>query len=139
MVLGIVFFTFAGLIRYAYVLHDSVTGSMILTEVLDEARYCHDETVSMEVFEQRGRSLGNPRLWLGEYRISMNEKASGLSGTAEAGDWGLQIDMKKSHAPAVLRGAAAVEEMERYIDDGSGVQTGDEPELHGSLSKDSAK
>lgn len=133
MVCGIVFLTLAGLIQYAYTLHDTVTGKMILTEVLDEVRYCKDEALETDEFEEKGNTLGNPRLWLGEYRIKIREHGTGLSGIAAAGDWETQIDLKKSYPSEFLRGIAAVEELERVINgDGSRVQAGDESELYGS-------
>lgn len=129
MVLSVVFFTFGALIRYAFVWHDTVTGTMILSEMLDIARYRDDEKMELQELEERGTGMGNPRLWLGAYSVSMQEGSDGIAGAAAAGEWGIRIDVKKSRPAEFLRGIAAVEEIGGFFNDGSGIQEGNESEL----------
>lgn len=135
MVLGAVLLTFGSVIRYAYQLHDTVTGAMILEETLEGARYCREEPAELHTFEETGTQMGNPRIYLGEYRIRLTEKGTKIVGTAEAGDWSLNMEMKKSHPAEILRKYSVIEEIgEKVNHDGSGVQTGNESELHGDSS-----
>lgn len=135
MVLGVVLLTFGSVIRHAYRLHDTVTGAMILEETLIGARYCREETVPLDTFEERGTRLGNPRIWLGEYRISLVEQGTKVSGTAEAGDWNCEMEMKKSQPAELLRKCSVIEEIGKKVSqDGSGIQAGNESELHGDSS-----
>lgn len=132
MVLGVVFFAISMLIRHAFCLHDTVTGTMILSEILDEARYCSEEEVSLQDLEERGAALGNPRLWLGSYQVQVQEGSDGFAGAASAGEWEIRIDVKKSRPANVLRGIAAIEEIGGFFDDGGGIQEGNESELSDS-------
>lgn len=69
MVLSVVLLSMAAFIRYAYTVHDMVTGSMILEETLERARNNVDEKKKTDSFEQEGSLMGNPRLYLGTYEI----------------------------------------------------------------------
>ena len=71
MVLGIVFLTIGALIKEAYILHDTVTGSMILEETMEKARYSRDGSENLKYYEQNGENLGSPRLWLGNYDLDL--------------------------------------------------------------------
>lgn len=140
MVLSVVLLTFGSVIRYAYRLHDTVTGAMILEETLEGARHCREETVALNTFEEKGTQLGNPRVYLGEYGISLAEKGTKIVGTAEAGDWSLDMEMKKSLPAEILRKYSVIEEIGEEVNhDGSGVQTGDESKLHGDSPGDGAQ
>lgn len=129
MVLGVIFFTFSALIRHAFTLHDTVTGTMILSEVLDAARYDFEGENVLQELEERGTKLGDLGLWLGKYEINMQEGSDGIAGAAAAGEWMTRIDLKKSRPADVLRGIAAVEEIGGFLDVGSGIQERNESEL----------
>ena len=132
VVLGIVFFCIASLIGQAYRVHDTVTGSMILEEALLRARGKDIEEIVVGEFEAYGETLGNPRLWLGEYEIELEISENRVSGTATAGDWSQMIEIEQFQPWQFLRRFDAIKEMsEELTDDGSGIQAGDEPELHG--------
>ena len=86
MVLSVVLLSMAAFIRYAYTVHDMVTGSMILEETLERARNNVDEKKKTDSFEQEGSLMGNPRLYLGTYEIHLKVGALTAEGDASAGD-----------------------------------------------------
>lgn len=111
MVLGVVLLTLGFVIQYAYTMHDTTTGAVILVEALEEARYCKDESISLDTFTQKGTQAGNPRIWLGEYHLELKEDNSTVSGIAEAGKWKMSIEMQKSRPAEKLRGYRLIEDI----------------------------
>lgn len=93
MVMGIVLMSLIAAIRYGCILHDEVTGAMILEESLEEARFIPAENRKEElvVVEERGTRLGNPRIYLGEYTVEIKDGWGSISGEASAGDWKLEM------------------------------------------------
>lgn len=133
LILGMVFMVMGVSIKEAYVVHDKATGSMILEEALEQAAYNRDEEIEDPYFAGQAEKKGNPRLWLGEYSVRIERRAGKLSGCASAGAWTLEIERGAFRPEAFLRRTAALMEMgNRQNDGGSGVQTGNEPELYGS-------
>lgn len=132
MVLGIVFFCFAVILKQAYVLHDTVTGTMILEEVLENVRVSRDAD-SAAVFTEQGEKTGNPRLWLGDYRLEIESNGEIISGKAHAGDWTQEMKMDMFHPGRFLRRFEAIKAVGKELrDGGNGVQEGNEPELYGN-------
>ncbi len=138
MVLSVVLFSLMVLIRHAYRLHDTMTGTMILEEITvcaaNDAEAGKEMTFDAwaEALEARGELLGNPRLWLGEYRIDLKASGDRLTGTAAAGDWTQEIEMERFRPGRFLRRVDALIEIGKGRQgDENGIQTGDEPELHG--------
>ena len=130
-VTGIVIVCLAGVIGLAYKTYDTVTGAMILEEVVQKARICSEEK-SEEYFENQGEFVGNPRLWLGEYQVEIDVGEYTVSGKASAGDWKQEIEIPVFRPGGFLRQYEALRELGKESgNDGSGVQTGDESELHG--------
>lgn len=72
IILSVVLLSLAAFIRYAYTVHDTVTGSMILEETLERARNNVNEKKTIDSFEQEGSQMGNPRLYLGAYELHLN-------------------------------------------------------------------
>lgn len=135
LVLGVVFMTIALLIQYAYTEHDKVTGTIILEEVLIRARKDYEEEYSDAFFEDVGKQLGNPRLWMGEYEIEISKKLNKIEGKASAGEWSKEIEVDLFRPSTFLR---QKDSLQRLMKDGEGnddrayrVQTGDEQELYG--------
>ena len=89
IILSVVLLSLAAFIRYAYTVHDTVTGSMILEETLERARNNVNEKKTIDSFEQEGSQMGNPRLYLGAYELHLNLGALTAEGDAAAGDWSL--------------------------------------------------
>jgi len=121
-VLGVVFLTMAAVIKKAYVLHDTVTGSMILAETMEKAAGSHDKEKDENYFKGYGEERGNPRLWLGRYGIELNMGEREIKGSAEAGEWKLGMEIKRFRPEVFLRRIEALKEMKNGQDDrGSGV------------------
>lgn len=122
MVLGIVFLALAAVIKEAYILHDTVTGSMILEETMEKAAYNCDIEKDETYLISYGEKRGNPRLWLGTYEIGLNIEERKVNGRAAAGDWNMQMEIKRFRPETFLRRAEALKEMGNgQADDGSGV------------------
>ena len=132
LVLGLVFMVMGMTIKEAYTIHDEITGSMILEEALERASYNRDEKKEDTYFTGQAEEQGNPRLWLGKYSARLKRKTGKISGYASAGAWALEIERGAFRPELFLRRTAALTEMGNGQDDGgSGVQTGNEPELYG--------
>ena len=71
IVMSVVILSLASLIRYAYTVHDTVTGGMILEETIERVRNNVDKKKTPDMFEAEGTRMGNPRLFLGEYTIGL--------------------------------------------------------------------
>ncbi|MCI8454475.1 MAG: hypothetical protein HFE84_07665 [Lachnospiraceae bacterium] len=99
------------MIQHAYRLHDTVTGSMILEETLERARQNRSEEKPASYFAEEGEKTGNPRLWLGSYSLKISVKERQAAGTAAAGDWIKEIEMKPFRPEHSLRSCQALLEM----------------------------
>lgn len=108
IILSVVLLSLAAFIRYAYTVHDTVTGSMILEETLERARNNVNEKKTIDSFEQEGSQMGNPRLYLG---------ALTAEGDAAAGDWSLHIERADIHPETFLRQQDALKKIKDRIDD----------------------
>lgn len=118
LVLSIVFFTVALIIQNAYVIHDRVTGTMILEETVERIRYSREERA--EEITREGKERGNPRLWLGHYEIQMKEDTKKARGKATAGKWSKEIEMKKFKPEQLIRKYRALMEIGEWAEkDGS--------------------
>ena len=141
-VLGVVMVCVCGLIRYAYETHDTVTGTMILEEVLLQAQRIEDVDGVVERSEQYrleayGEELGNPRLWLGPYNLDLQLNDGTIKGKADAGEWSQEMEMGRFRPGDTLLNFEVLKELEKeWKNDGSGIQAGDEPELYGDTSGD---
>ena len=135
MILGVVFTSIALLIQYAYTEYDKVTGTMILEETLIHARNSHKEEKTELDYEDMGRQLGNPRLWLGDYEIEISMKGDKVSGKATAGEWDKEIEMNTFRPSTYLRQKEFLEELLKggeENDEGEyRVQEGNESQLYG--------
>lgn len=134
MVLGVVFTTFLILIRMAYVRYDQLAGTMILQEMLENVRTDVADEVSPEEYVKKGKEIGNPRLWLGEYDLEFTEGVLSVSGTASAGEWKQEITMARFEPSAFIRrveGLCALKEAgKEAIHGGDRIQAGNEQELY---------
>ena len=102
------------------------------SDVYKRQSYNRDEKKEDTYFTGQAEEQGNPRLWLGEYSARLKRKIGKISGYASAGAWTLEIERGAFHPELFLRRTAALTEMGNGQDDGgSGVQTGNEPELYG--------
>ncbi len=117
IILSVVLLSLAAFIRYAYTVHDTVTGSMILEETLERARNNVNEKKTIDSFEQEGSQMGNPRLYLGAYEIHLNLGALTAEGDAAAGDWSLHIERADIHPETFLRQQDALKKIKDRIDD----------------------
>lgn len=134
MVLSVVIFSLAWLIGYVYQVHDMVTGSMILQEVMVKSRNLSDEQMELQL-EQYGEELGNPRLWFGEYQLEVEIGEDKNVGKADAGEWGLEMEVKPFHPGDFLRRYQVIMEMgEEAANDGNELSEGNEPKLYGDPS-----
>lgn len=135
IVLGIVFMSVALLIRYAYTEHDKVTGTSILQEMLIHVRQNYENEDAEAYFEDAGKQLGNPRLWLGEYEIEISSERSKVSGKASAGEWRKEIEMELFRPGMYIRQRDYLTELlkdgEEKDEGEHRVQTGNESELYG--------
>lgn len=103
VVIAVVLWSLGFMIREAYILYDEVTGSMILEEALENARYSPLDQDCEESLAREGEKQGNPRLWLGNYKIIIEKRQSSVKGKAVSGDWETQIEMKRHHPERFLR------------------------------------
>lgn len=117
MILSVVLLSLAAFIRYAYTVHDMVTGSMILEETLERARNNVNEKKTIDSFEQEGCHIGNPRLYLGAYEVHLKLGALTAEGDAAAGDWSLHIERADIHPETFLRQQDALKKIKDRIDD----------------------
>lgn len=118
LVLSIVFFTLASMLQKAYVVHDQVTGTMILEETVERIRYGREEK-NAEILKE-GERLGNPRLWLGRYELQIEGNKDKIEGRASAGKWSKEIEMKKFWPEQLIRRYRALMEIGEWAEkDGS--------------------
>lgn len=131
--LGIVFLTLTAVIKDAYILHDTVTGSIILEETVAKAAYNRDEEKDAAYFADWGEETGTPRLWLGAYRVELEIEERKAVGSAAAGDWDIRMELQRFRPEVFMRRIEALAEMGK-MQNGSegGISTGNEPELYGS-------
>lgn len=117
LVMAVVFWALGFMIKQTYILYDRVSGSMILQEAVENTRYapagCGGEFASV------GERQGNPRLWMGEYHITIKETGSKVKGTALAGSWQSEIEMKVNRPERFLRRIQALLEKRCAPDDSS--------------------
>ena len=151
LVMSIILFSIMFLICYVYQVHDTVTGAMILEETVMKARVlCEEEpkyvwkmakqAVSVGEMEHYGETLGNPRLWMGDYKVDTEIQNGMVSGVASAKDWKLEIEISKFQPAQFLNRYEALREIrEELTDDGSGIPERNEPELYGDSSGDHAR
>lgn len=129
-IMGILLWTMGFVIRTAYIIHDQVTGAMILQEAVEKARNGKEESERNTACQEEAVRQGNPRLWLGNYLVHMGGTAGTACGAAEAGDWFLQIEMKRNRPDTFLRIIQALMEKRGGADeDQSGIPERDEPQL----------
>lgn len=112
MVMSVVLLTLGTVIRAAYLLHDEVTGTMILEEAVSKACYRMEKEEDASEFSRWGTETGDPRLWLGDYRTDIRIHGGKVSGSARAGDWKMQIERKEFRPELFLRRLEALKEME---------------------------
>lgn len=118
MVLGVIFLVIAVILRQAYLLHDTVTGTMILEEVLENARVDPAEDLEVEILEKRGEAMGNPRLWLGEYQMELEVNRENVYGKAMAGDWMQEMEIEVFRPGRFLRRWETIKEIGKGMSDG---------------------
>ena len=130
-VMSIILFCISILLSQAYRLHDTVTGAMILEEVLIQAgMFCdvegiqlfesEDADATIRELEQYGEQMGNPRLWLGNYEIHADVKKNHVSGSAKAGNWELEMEIGQFRPGHFLNMYESLKEMGKEpADDGS--------------------
>ncbi len=109
-VIPIIFFTLMLIIQRAYIIHDTVSGSMILEESVERVRYNTDKDLKPEIFAEEGEEKGNPRLWLGEYEMDITRDPLRTAGSASAGDWQQKIDMNTFDPARFIRVTRAAKE-----------------------------
>lgn len=122
MVMGVVVIMLLAVIRYGCILHDQVTGSMILEEALIKTRYLPEDMLKdgLERAETEGTEMGNPRIWLGEYGIKVENGLTKISGEAIAGDWKKEIKISKFRPGDFLRKYEIMKELDEGAEmDGS--------------------
>lgn len=118
IVSSVVLLAIGTLIKEAYVLHDKVTGAMILEETLEQAAGNVEKDRDDDYFAKRGENLGSPRLWLGKYSVKISRKQGRIIGNAWAGNWELQIERKKFSPHEFLRRVQALAEIEKGLGNG---------------------
>ncbi len=143
LVFTLVILCIGALIGAAYRVHDTVTGTMILEEVLVKARswdedreyLCNkkrNESDYIKQLEIYGEELGDSRLWLGTYQLDVEVDGDKITGQASAGDWKQEIETDRFQPGVFLQRYEAVREIkEELSNDGSGIQTGNESKLYG--------
>ena len=117
LVLSVVLLSLASMIRYAYTVHDTVTGSMILEETIERAQKNVDDEKTVEMFEKEGSAAGNPRLYLGTYKIRLKEGLVAMQGDASAGDWSLHMERAEFHPETFLRQQDALKKIKDRIEE----------------------
>lgn len=117
IVMSVVILSLASLIRYAYTVHDTVTGSMILEETIERVRNNVDKKKTPDMFEAEGTRMGNPRLFLGEYTISLKTGITGITGDASAGDWHLSMERTDFQPATFLRKQDAAKKIMDRLED----------------------
>ncbi len=136
MVLSVVFMTLALMIRYAYMGYDRVTGTMILAETVINARENRDDECSDTYFEEVGKCLGNPRLWMGEYMIEIETNTKGTAGKASTDEWSQEIEIKAFRPDDFLRQVDGLKSLAKSGDEkdenGYRIPERDESELYGN-------
>ncbi len=118
LALSVVFLAIAVLIRHALCVHDMVSGSMILEEMVEKIRFRKDGDEWENVYEAEGMRKGNPRPYLGDYKIDIQLESRQASGTAKAGGWEGQIYMKRFQPETFLRQMEAMLEIGDVMDAG---------------------
>ncbi len=124
-VIPIIFFVLMLIIQRAYIIHDTVSGSMILEESVERVRYRTDHDLKPEVFADQGEEAGNPRLWLGSYTVEITEDLLRTGGKASAGDWREEIDMNTFDPARYLRVTRAAQELWSTIHDDTDTKSRD--------------
>ena len=117
IVMSVVILSLASLIRYAYTVHDTVTGSMILEETIERVRKNVDKKKTPDMFEAEGTRMGNPRLFLGEYTIGLKTGITGITGDASAGDWHLSMERTDFQPATFLRKQDAAKKIMDRLED----------------------
>ena len=117
IVMSVVILSLASLIRYAYTVHDTVTGSMILEETIERVRNNVDKKKTPDMFEAEGTRMGNPRLFLGEYTIGLKTGITGITGDASAGDWHLSMERTDFQPATFLRKQDAAKKIMDRLED----------------------
>lgn len=105
IVMGVVLMVLLSMIRYGCILHDQVTGAMIAEEAVIQARFLTEnrKADSLQLLEEQGKTIGNPRIWLGEFFLEIREVFGVVSGVAAAGDWKLEMSIPKFRPGDFLR------------------------------------
>lgn len=119
IVMAIVLSALGFMVKKSYILYDEVTGAMILEEALENARYSKAGAKKGVDFAEKGEQQGNPRLWLGQYEITIAETNGWVKGRAEAGTWQKQIEMRRHDPGRFLRRVQALLEKRCMPDDDS--------------------
>ena len=117
IVMSVVILSLASLIRYAYTVHDTVTGGMILEETIERVRNNVDKKKTPDMFEAEGTRMGNPRLFLGEYTIGLKTGITGITGDASAGDWHLSMERTDFQPATFLRKQDATKKIMDRLED----------------------
>jgi len=117
LVLTAVFLTLALIIEHAYVVHDQVTGGMILEETVEKIRYRKETGERTDELRMEGECRGSPRLWLGDYGLQIKEDSAKIDGKASAGDWSREIEMKRFEPEQFLRRYQALTEIGEWIEE----------------------
>ena len=121
LVMGIVLWTLGFVVKEAYILHDEVTGTMILQEAVEVARTRAEEGAAQDISEL-AEKRGNPRLWLGTYDAELEIENKSVNGRAAAGEWEKQIEMKQSCPETFLRQVQALlEKRDGKNEDNGGI------------------
>lgn len=110
-VLSVIFFSLYGIICRAYRMYDTVSGAMILEETVERARHEREPEKKCPILAEEGRRTGNPRVYLGEFAVMLEPKKTSILGKAAAGDWNLEITMKRFLPEAFLRKTEAFWDM----------------------------
>ena len=106
-----IFLAVVSLLSHAFQVHDMVSGTMILEETMEKARHLSKDDPETEEYVREGISRGNPRLWLGAYTLKIMEEESQVTGTAQAGDWEAEVELRRCQPEVFLRRTEAVLEM----------------------------
>ena len=130
LVCTIVIVSLAAILGQFYQDHDRITGRMILEEVLIKSRLVDEkeERGLLDSYRSYGERLGNPRLWSGTYRLEIEAGAEAVKGKAAAGAWKQEMEIRRFQPGRFLRRIEGLKESgEEWMNDGSGIQTGNEP------------